>query len=594
MRKYIFNNIGIFIVLFTLISCDDLLDIYPKDTLTDKGLSFSQTEMEMYSNQFYPSLPGSLSSWAWTSDGSSDNNVPAIYGWGDGGLTFGTQTVPSSGGGWNFGQIRSVNFFLENYSKSKESSNVKQKYLGEILFWKSFFYFNLLKNFGDLPWLTKTLNVDSEELMGPRISRSIIADSILNLLDRSIEMLPVKSQTDPGRIHKDVASLLKARIALYEGTWERYHANDAFKGDGRDVNRFFTQAAEAAEAIIESNRYNLYDEYADPALPQNFSYWRLFSSPSQELSKNPEVLLAREYSYSLNLTFWGQQIRTSGGPDGQGISKSLVDAYLCADGLPTTLSPLYKGDATIENVSANRDLRLKMTVLTPGMPVKIFKGVTDKFQLPLLTLTPWPNTTGYQIYKWLSPFIANEDESGNYTSTGVPVFRYAEALLILAEARAELGTCTQDVLDRTINQLRSRVGMPKLMLTGQTSVGFSDPNWDFPNLSPLLNEIRRERRVELAFEGFRTDDLFRWNATHLLQAPRLGSKIEQWRNKPFSPAYNVDEVSKTRMNAEGYISPYFDKTGEGKIGFDPAKNFLYPLPTDQLVLNKNLSQNPGY
>ncbi|MDD2286174.1 MAG: RagB/SusD family nutrient uptake outer membrane protein, partial [Paludibacter sp.] len=91
-----------------------------------------------------------------------------------------------------------------------------------------------------------------------------------------------------------------------------------------------------------------------------------------------------------------------------------------------------------------------------------------------------------------------------------------------------------------------------------------------------------------------TDDLFRWNATHLLQAPRLGSKIEQWRNKPFSPAYNVDEVSKTRMNSEGYISPYFDKIGEGKIGFDPVKNFLYPLPTDQLVLNKNLSQNPGY
>jgi hypothetical protein len=590
MKRVVFAIL--IITLFFVMSCDDYLDIQPKDTLTDKGLSFSKNEMEMYCNQYYTSLPGNLSHWAWESDAASDNDVPANYGWS--GLTFGTQTIPSSGGGWDFSQIRSVNFFLENYSKSTEPQSVQQKYVGEVLFWKAYFYFNLMKNFGDLPWLTKTLDVDSPELMGERISRSVIADSILSILDKSIAMLPLKSQTDVGRIHKDVALLYKARVALYEGTWEKYHTDDAFKGDGRDVNRFFSQARDAAETIIESSRYTLYDDYADPALPGGFSYWRLFSSPSVELRNNPEVLLAREYSYSLNLVYWGQQIRTSGGPDGHGISKSLVDSYLCQDGMPTAVSTLYQGDETLEDVTTNRDPRLKMTVLTPGMPIKIYKGVTDIFKLPLLTLTPWPNTTGYQIYKWLSPFIANEDESGNFTSNGVPVFRYAEALLIAAEANAELGTCTQEILDKTINDLRNRADMPELILSGQNGVGFVDPHWDFPDLSPLLNEIRRERRVELAFEGFRMDDLFRWAATDLLQASRLGSKIEQWRDKPFSPPYNVDEVSKTKKNAAGYISPYFDKIGEGKIGFDPAKNYLYPLPTDQLVLNKNLRQNPGY
>ncbi len=591
MKKGIFM-ISLMAILVVMLSCEKLLDIQPKDSITDKGLTFSKTEMEMYSNQYYTILPGYLSAWAWESDAASDNDVPANYGWN--GLTSGTQTVPGSGGGWDFSGIRSVNFFLENYEKSKEPLEVKRKYAGEVLFWKAWYYFSMMKNFGALPWLTKTLDVNSPELMGERISRSIIADSILNILDKSIAMLPLKVQTDQGRLHKDVALLFKARVALYEGTWEKYHANDVFKGDGRDVKRFFTQAKAAAEAIIESHRYRVYTDYADPALPAGFSYWRLFSSPSSEIKNNPEVLLAKEYSYSLNMTYWGQQIRTTGGPDGHGISKSLVDSYLCKDGLPIALSPLYKGDDSLVAVSTDRDPRLKMTVLTPGMPIKIFKGVTDKFQLPLLTLTPWPNTTGYQIYKWLSPFITNEDESGNSTSNGVPVFRYAEALLIAAEANAELGTCTQEVLDKTINELRNRAGVTKLSLVGVNGVGFIDPQWDFPTLSPLLNEIRRERRVELAFEGFRTDDLFRWAATDLLQVPKLGSKIEQWRNKPFSPSYNVDEVSKTKKNAAGYISPYFDKRGENKLGFDPTKNYLYPLPIDQLVLNKNLKQNPGY
>ncbi len=571
-----------------MVSCEDLLDIQPKDSITDKGLTFTATEMEMYSNQYYTRLPGALSHWAWASDGSTDNAVSAVYGYWDA-LPAGTQTIPSSGGGWDFTGVRSVNFFLANYQKSNEPIDVLNKYAGEVYFWKAWIYFDLMRKFGDLPWLTEPLDVDAPELYDGRLSRSIIADSILAILDKSIAMLPVKTQTATGRIHKDVARLFKARVALYEGTWEKYHSNDPFKGDGRDVNRFFTQARDAAEAVMNGG-YRLYNEYADPTLPSGFSYWRLFSAPSSETRNNPEVLLTREYNYSLGLVYWGQQIRLSGGPDGQGVSKSLVDAYLCKDGLPISVSPLYQGDDSLVAVTTDRDPRLKMTVLTPGVPIRVYKGVTDLFKLPLLTLVPWPNTTGYQIYKWLSPFIATEDEGGNSTSNGVPIFRYAEALLIAAEAHAELGTCTQDVLDRTINDLRNRAGVAPL----SAGVGFTDPNWEFPAISPLLNEIRRERRVELAYEGFRMDDLYRWAATHLLQAPKLGSKIEQWRDKPFSPAYNVDEVSKTKKNAAGYISPYFSTYGEGNLPFNPARDYLYPLPTDQTVLNTNLKQNPGY
>ena len=586
MKRYILM-MGTIVLSFITLSCEDQLEILPKDTLTDQGVTFSKNEMEMYANQYYPSLPGNLSWWAWVSDEASDNDVPA--GFGVNGLTFGTQNVPSSGGGWDWRLIRSVNFFLDNYSKSEAPISDQNKYVGEVLFFKAFYYFDLMKRFGDLPWLSNSLNIDSPELFGERLSRSVIADSILNILDQSISKLPIQAQTERGRIHKDVALLFKARIALYEGTWEKYHKGTPFEGDERDFNRFFTQARDAAEEVM-GRGYNLYSGYSHPEIPDGFSYWRLFSTPSAEISGISEVLLAREYSYELGLTYWGQQIRTSGGPNGHGISKSLVDSYLCKDGLPTALSPLYKGDETLEDVTTDRDPRLKMTVSTPGMPVKIFNGVVDKFELPFLSLNPWPNTTGYQIYKWLSPFIASEDASGNNTSNGVPIFRYAEALLIAAEAHAELGTCTDDVLDRTINLLRDRAGVARL----SSDVGFSDPNWNFPELSPLINEIRRERRVELAFEGFRTDDLFRWAATDLIQAPRLGSKIEQWRDRPFAPAYDVEEVSKRLKNKDGYISPYLPIIGEGNIGFDPTKNYLYPLPIDELVLNSNLTQNPGY
>ena len=129
-------------------------------------------------------------------------------------MAFGTQTIPASGGGWNWGNIRNVNFFLDNISVSEAPQSAQDKYLGEILFFKAFFYFDLMKRFGDLPWLETTLDVDSPELFEGRLSRSVVADSILSVLDRSIEKLPVKSQTQYGRIHRDVALLFKARVAL--------------------------------------------------------------------------------------------------------------------------------------------------------------------------------------------------------------------------------------------------------------------------------------------------------------------------------------------------------------------------------------------
>jgi hypothetical protein len=399
-------------------------------------------------------------------------------------------------------------------------------------------------------------------------------------LDLSISYLPIKSETATGRLNKDVASLFKARIALYEGTWEKYHANDAFKGDGRDYSRFFVAARDAAESIMNSGRFTIYNTFTHPAFENGYSYLALFGNST--LVNNPEVLLSREYSEEQSLTHWGVQYRAEGGMDGNGLSKSLIDSYLCSDGMPIAVSPLYQGDDLLLNVIKNRDSRMMQTVCWPGCITSYSSTGIMTFNLPVMSISPWPNTTGYQQYKYVPVWSTL---SGNNAVTALPIFRYAEALLIYAEAHAELGTCTQDVLDRSINMLRDRANVAHLT----TNVGFIDPNWDYPELTPLINEIRRERRVELALEDFRVDDLLRWAATDVIKKPLLGSKYQQWVDKPFSP-----QLTGVLVNADGYVAPYLNSLGNSGRPFNPLKNYLFPLPTEELVKNSNLTQNPGY
>ena len=214
--------------------------------------------------------------------------------------------------------------------------------------------------------------------------------------------------------------------------------------------------------------------------------------------------------------------------------------------------------------------------------VVLLETDTVKFSEPDINLsTNIRSTTGYMIFKGGAPDDA--DRTGAVTAN--IVFRYAEVLLNYAEAKAELGEATQAVLDATINVLRDRVQMPHLTVT----VGFTDQAWEFPALPPLLNEIRRERRVELALEGFRFDDLMRWRAHHLLQRPLKGAKYNQFVGKPFNPPLNNIPVS-----SDGYIFPYLNSPAVNGWQFDPAKHYLLPLPTNELVLNHNLKQNPGY
>ena len=568
----------LFLGALILSSCEDFLDKTPLDQITDQNYWKTTSDLELYVNQYYTQFPGftigSQNAGIFSIDNNSDNMIPAAFNTTLGGVS----TLPSSGGGWSWTNIRSVNVFLDNYKNVASPLEDYNTYVGEAMFFKAYFYFNLLKTFGDVPWYAKPLQTNSEGLFDPRTPRHVVADSILSLLDNAITRLKVSDDVIPFRINKEVALLFKSRVALFEGTWEKYHAGTAFGAAENKANVFLQQAVDAASELINMGTVGIYST-GNPAK----DYVNLFNAA--DYAGISEVMLWKKFDR--NLAMGHSVYLTTYNGHGTGLSKELVESYLATDGLPISLSGVYNGDANYITETVNRDPRLIQTIFMPGDEVTVRDGnVVRSFEKPDLAESSFfINTTGYQIEKGHRP-VKYTDADFNDSDNASIIFRYAEVLLNYAEAKAELGTVTQEDLDMSVNKLRDRVSMPHMNLTDISS--WNDPDWDFPTLTPAINEIRRERRVELASEGFRFDDLRRWKAHHLVVGVRpLGAK--------FSPSdYPELEVGKDIfINGDGYIDPYQKSLPSG-WGFDPNRDYLSPIPTNELTLNSNLAQNPGW
>lgn len=327
---------------------------------------------------------------------------------------------------------------------------------------------------------------------------------------------------------------------------------------------------------------------------QEWGYTNLFNAEDHSNSK--EVVLWRKYSAVDNIYHVWSRYSCNG--NGIGFTKNMIDSYLCTDGDPIAASPLYKGDNTLLDVVANRDPRLRQSIyVNDGEHYRFLGGgVAETFKFPTFNSgTSEKCVTGYQVFKGHNPDYTQYNSARGQTAQ--IYFRYGEALLINAEAKAELGTFKQADADKTINQLRLRVGMTDALLDVNNIT--TDPNWEFPELSPLLNEIRRERKVELAGEGFRVDDLLRWAAAgKLIKGYKpLGAKRAQWENigTDEDPENLVGDITKVPVNANGYIDPYqgYSAVSNG-YNFNTGRDYLYPLPTTELVLNTKLKQNPGW
>ena len=571
IKKIIFSIIA---VLFIATACEeDFLERLPLDQVSTMDYWTKTGDLELYTNQFYPSFSDG-SSWSggiyWLDTGT-DDMASVNYSRRLAGLT----TVPATGG-WSYTNIRRLNFFFENYENCEDDFEVYKHYVGEAHFFRAFYYFGLLRTYGDVPWIDKTLLPDSEELYAARTPRNTIVNNIVADLDKAIEYMVSGVNIDGMRLNKEIALLFKARVCLYEGTWEKYHAGTVFGVTGGDPNSLLTKAADAAKQVIDSDIYSLYST-GDP----NWDYWHLFNP--LDYTGNPEIMLWKKYDLGLNMYHNHQRYLPRIGHR-RGNTKSCIDDYLCSDGLPIALSPLYQGDNTLTLVSTNRDPRWKQTIFTPGWPREIVgSDTTWFFDRAELHISYYKCNTAYQLNKGAVP-DPNQYYAGNVGTNPSPIFRYAEALLIFAEAKAELGTLTQGDVDISIKLLRDRAGMPNLVIANIQT----DPNWLYPSLSPIINEVRRERHVELNSEGYRWDDLCRWRAHHLIvgKNPR-GARFDQATYPELTIGVDVD------VDADGYIILYVDELPNG-YGFVPDRDYLAPIPVEQLTLNTNLVQNPGW
>lgn len=538
------NSIGAAILagMMMLTACnDDYLEKYPLDRINDNTFWNSAQDIEMYANQFYVDLKNP--NYVWMNDNMTDNNGPGVretYVWNE-------YTLPASGGGWGKGDwlgIRRCNFALDRIATMTPSAAITQNE-AEIRFFKAFYYVAKVRRFGDVPWLENSLEIDSEDLFKPRDSRKVVMANVLKELDFAIANLPETSTND--RLTKYAALAFKVEACLYEGTFRKYH------GLG-DYEEMLKEAVEAAEDVIDSGKFSLYstDKPAE-------DYFDLFVQ--YELKGNPEGIMVQRFLADKRMH---NNVRQMGEPH-TGYTKDFVETYLCKDGLPISLSPLYNSDKVFGDEFKDRDPRMNQSVYHPSRIYRIYEDGSTEFR-PMPEFDNNYCSTSYYILKGYSPY--ERDRLQLQCVVDDFIFRYGELLVSYAEAKAELGEATQEVLDKSINLLRDRVGMPHL----KVAVGFTDPAWpawEVP-VSPLINEIRRERRIELAGEGKRWNDIVRWKAGKLLENPKTiqGAK---------DPATGQNRV----------LYPGFTRKWDDKL-------YLYPIPTQEIALNPTLTQNPGW
>jgi hypothetical protein len=357
-----------------------------------------------------------------------------------------------------------------------------------------------------------------------------------------------------GRVTQGAALALQARVALYEGTWEKYH-------EGSDAATYISKAVEAADAVVTSNEYALYTEKGAD------SYKFLFILQGDD---SKEVILARRY-YAMRATHnWTRELWFNYMVP----TKNLADMYLATDGLPITKSSLFHGYNTLTSEFENRDPRMSMSFVVPGSTIFFENGLLQ----PTYPGFSGSNAThtGYMIRKFMDETIEAASFRGEYD---FKEFRFGEVLLILAEALFEKNGQISDAdLDRTINVLRNRVNMPALTNAFVTDNGLS-----------MLSEIRRERTVELAFEGFRRDDLRRWKTAETVLPQSLrGVKFVGTAYQSRYPDLNVG--TDIQVDADGFIIA--ESAGSRK--FLP-QHYLDPIPLQQVQLSQGtLEQNTGW
>lgn len=589
--------LSILIAIMAFTSCEDFLTRPPMDTVTDTPDFWNnednyRTMMWAFYDIYFD---GYKSGWT-RSNWFAETNIAD---WVDDNAqkspTHFTKVAPSTGGGWDFTYVRRYNQLIDRLNTSTLSEEAKNHWLGVVRFFRGMEYSQLVQDFGDVPWFDTVIeSTDEENLYRPRTPRETVMDKVMEDLIFACKNIRESDGTKGLTVNRAVALAYTSRLLLFEGTWQKYRENNTAAATK------FLEAAKNAAAELMGMGYTLCDDFKS-------------LTTSESLANNPEIIIYREYvegvlMHSL-MSFQNTEV------EGSSPSRSLIESYLSANGLPIkqTENKMYKGDKWFFDEIADRDPRLYANIDTEDLRLD---GVVASYA-----------TSGYFANLFVNPDLKTLPGGiSNTNITDAPIMKLNEVLLNYIEAAAELAsmgayTLTQDDFNKTINALRKRpsTSMPEVTLSGNNlavnGVTINDPDRDMGTMvsgdyevTPIIWEIRRERRVELPYQGLRFNDLRRWSKLHYADMKintklNLGAWLDKdryvaWYNEKNGTNLTIDVLSGVHLDREGnagYIKPAIE---ESLLRTYAEKDYLYPIPTDEIALYTahgfELPQNPGW
>lgn len=597
-------------------SCEDFLTKIPETSLSPENFFSSEKELMLWVNKDMDNiLPGADDMASIKGDDYIGKTLDAIQ--------KGTRTTATNGlwtqGNW--GKLRHINQFFENCHKCEDDA-IRAKYMGIEYFLRAWFYYEMLCYYGDVPFYDYVLSSDDQSsLMKARDSRGFIAWKIISDLDNAAAALPETWPEGGAKVNKYAALALKSRIALFEGTFRKYHniPDETIDGVTLSPEWFLNQAADASLKVMKSNQYRL---YSANSMGLNQPYREFFQLES--LKDNPEAIFYRIYNVDLLIR---HSVQFEAKSQGYSASRRQINHYLLKNGEPVQTRTGWATEQYFDQFK-DRDPRLAQTIHGPG-----YIGFLEmKQEVEKIDFARTVN--GYRVIKHISD---GNHENSTTSTTDWCLIRYAEVLLNYAEAKAELGELTQDDLNMTIKLLRTRAGMPDLDLPTEPDALMSAyyPHASGPQLAAVL-EIRRERAVELFAEGFHRNDMLRWGEGDCITPagtensktasidpamqtpgykgiyiPALGELDTDNDGQPdilvFMSGQKPSSVSKSiAANNHIEIGTNSVSLSDGDHGYLTLfaaekyswheRDYLYPIPLSQIqaYTNNALKQNPGW
>lgn len=535
---------------------DSFLDRFPEDAVSEKNFFKTVSDLETYTNSLY--------NWgASTSDGVCDNII----------------TSEASGvfdrmnglirieevGTWSWSSLRNINFFLARTNQASGDEARINHFIGLGRLYRAKDYYSRVQRWSDVPWYDHDLQTtDEENLYKSQDPRSFVVEKILEDLQFAVDNM--QDESGKTKIGKAVALAEQARIALNEGTFRKYHPELKLN----DYDTFLQLAVKATEAIMTNYDYKISTEM-NGAMPP---YRALFSSLS--LSTNPEIILMADYDKSIGRKYHIGTLMNYN----SSLSRDLMEDYLVKidenTAVPFTSIPGYE-TMTVKEVYENRDPRMAETFMPMGWTKDgDLKPTRQKMEMGGYPQIKFCMDTPKDMWGWGEAY------------NDLPIIRYATILLINAEAKAELGILTQSDVDNTINQLRRRVHMPDAQLSDW--LAYPDPVQmnRYKNIkssqAAAVAEIRRERRIELACEGVRYNDLMRWGCGKLLEKVQQGAYI---------PGYGYYDTNGDGIEDVGFFANKADANAAKAALSDEAKGNVSDITFEDSDLGKSILLSEG-